>query len=117
MTLSWVLAQESYGYYYSGDLREALDTAQHAQGLVKYIPCVGAALAAALEARIHAMMGRQRETHEAVAHAEQLLSLLTGDDLIPSALVTMKPSYASMKATPTQSARNDASIPRARPGA
>ncbi|HEX2242992.1 MAG TPA: hypothetical protein VHK27_07035 [Gammaproteobacteria bacterium] len=85
VTLSWVLAHESYGHYYSGDLQEALDTARHAQDLVTRIPCVGSVLAAALEARIHAIMGRQRETHEALAHAERLLSSLTGDDLIPSA--------------------------------
>ncbi|MGH3915680.1 MAG: hypothetical protein ACRDTC_20070 [Pseudonocardiaceae bacterium] len=85
VTLAWVLAQESYGYYYSGDLQEALDIARHARGLVKRIPCVGAALAAALEARIYAMMGRQGETREALARAEQLLSLLAEDELIPSA--------------------------------
>lgn len=85
VTLSWVLAHESYGHYYSGDLQEALDTAQHAQDLVTRIPCVGSALAAALEARINAIMGRQRETREAIACAEKVLSLLVGDDLIPSA--------------------------------
>lgn len=101
VTLSWVLAHESYGHYYSGDLQEALDTAQHAQDLVTRIPCVGSALAAALEARINAIMGRQRETLEAIARAEKVLSLLVGDDLIPSALVTMKLSYVSMKVTLT----------------
>lgn len=85
VTLSWVLAHESYGHYYSGDLQEALDTAQHAQDLVTRVPCVGSALAAALEARIHAIMGQQHETREALARAEKLLSLLAGDDLIPSA--------------------------------
>lgn len=85
LTLSWVLAQESYGHYYSGDLQEALDTTRQAQDLAKRTPCVGAALAVALEARIHAMMGRQRETREALARAEQLLPLLARDDLIPSA--------------------------------
>ncbi|MCA1601117.1 MAG: hypothetical protein LC776_05575 [Acidobacteria bacterium] len=53
LTLSWVLAQESYGHYYSGDLQEALNTAQRAQDPIKHTPCVGAALAAALEARIY----------------------------------------------------------------
>jgi tetratricopeptide (TPR) repeat protein len=85
VTLSWVLAHESYGHYYSGDLQEALDTAQHAQELVTRIPCVGSALAAALEARIHAMMGQPRETREALARAEKILSFLTGADLTPSA--------------------------------
>lgn len=85
VTLSWVLAHESYGHYYSDDLQEALGVAQHAQHLVRCIPCVGSALAAALEARICATMGRQRETREALARAENVLSSLGGDDLIPSA--------------------------------
>lgn len=85
VTLSWVLAHESYGHYYSGDLQESLDTAQHAQDLVTRIPCVGSALAAALEARIHAITGGVRETREALARAEKILSFLADADLIPSA--------------------------------
>jgi len=83
-TLSWVLAQEAYGHYYSGDLLEAVDVARHACEIVRK-PCTGAALAAALEARAHAAMRRPEETREALARAESILSQLSGDALIPSA--------------------------------
>lgn len=58
-TLSWVLAQEAYGHYYSGDVTEALDVAGHA-GEVMHVPCTGAALAAALEARIRSHRQKHR---------------------------------------------------------
>lgn len=84
-TYSWVLAQEAYGHYYSADLLEAIDVARHAQAVVRVTPCVGAALAAALEARAHAAMGRHQETREALGRAEGILSRLDGDALAPSA--------------------------------
>lgn len=84
-TLSWILAQEAYGHYYGGDMLEAIDVARHAHDVVR-TPCTGAALAAALEARAHASMGRDQETREALARAENVLSQLDGDALIPSAL-------------------------------
>lgn len=83
-TLSWILAQEAYGHYYSGDRLEAIDVARHAYEVVR-VPCTGAALAAALEARAHATMGRHQETREALGRAENMLSRLDGDALIPSA--------------------------------
>ncbi|PZS28794.1 MAG: hypothetical protein DLM59_14015 [Pseudonocardiales bacterium] len=82
---SWVLAQEAYGHYYSGDLQEAVDVACHAQALVPRTPCVGAALAAALEARAYAAMGCHQETRDAIARAEAILARLEGEALIPSA--------------------------------
>ncbi len=84
-THSWILAQESYGHYYSADLLEAVDVARHAQAVVRATPCVGAALAAALEARAHAAMGRHQETREALGRAEGILSHLDGEALTPSA--------------------------------
>jgi tetratricopeptide (TPR) repeat protein len=84
-TLSWVLAHEAYGHYYSHDLREALDVARCAQEVVKQRPGVGAALAAALEARIHAAMGRKADTHAALRRAEQCLANLPPAALAPSA--------------------------------
>jgi transcriptional regulator with XRE-family HTH domain len=60
VTHSWVLAQESYGHYYSSDFREATEVAWHAQDIVRTSPCVGAALAAALEGRAQAAMGHQQ---------------------------------------------------------
>lgn len=83
-TLCWILAQEAHGHYYSGDLLEAIDVARHAYGIVRG-PCVGAALAAALEARAYAVMGQYPETREALARAETFLSHLDGDALTPSA--------------------------------
>jgi tetratricopeptide (TPR) repeat protein len=82
---SWVLAQEAYGHYYSGDMLEAVDVARHAQELASSRPSVGAALAAALEARAHAAMGRRDETRAALAYAEEVTAQLDGDALIPSA--------------------------------
>ncbi len=85
VTLSWVLAQESYGHYYSSDFREAAEVAYHAQDIVRTSPCVGAALAAALEGRAQAAMGHRQEARAALARAEDILSHLRGDELAPSA--------------------------------
>lgn len=84
-TSSWVLAQEAHGHYYSTDFREAVEVARHAQEVVHETACVGAALAAALEARAQAAMGRHRETHTALTQAEEILSHLHGDELAASA--------------------------------
>lgn len=83
-TLSWVLAQEAHGHYYSGDILEAIEVARNAYE-VSRTPCIGAALAAALEARAQATTRNQRETREALDRAESILSRLSGDTLIPSA--------------------------------
>jgi tetratricopeptide (TPR) repeat protein len=85
LTFSWVLAQEAYGHYYSGDLPEAIEVARYAQKIVPRTPCVGSALAAALEARAHALMGRHRETREALARAEEIVGCLKGEELASSA--------------------------------
>jgi tetratricopeptide (TPR) repeat protein len=79
------LAQEAYGHYCSGDMLEAVDVAQHAQQFVPTSPCVGAALAAALEARAHAAMGSHEATRAALAQAEEITAQLEGDALVPSA--------------------------------
>lgn len=73
---SWVRAQEAYGHYYSGDLLEAIHVAQHAQELSGRIPSVGAVLAAALEARAQAALGRRNETRAALGYTETCLSHL-----------------------------------------
>jgi transcriptional regulator with XRE-family HTH domain len=85
VTHSWVLAQESYGHYYNSDFREAAEVACHAQDIVRASPCVGAALAAALEGRAQAAMGNGQAAHAALARAEDVLSYLRGDELAPSA--------------------------------
>jgi tetratricopeptide (TPR) repeat protein len=82
---SWVLAQEAYGHYYSADLVEAMEVAQHAQAVGAANPCVGAALAAALEARVAAVMGQAKETRATLGRAEEILSHLGGEALTPSA--------------------------------
>jgi transcriptional regulator with XRE-family HTH domain len=82
--LSWVLAQESYGHYYSGDMSEAIDISRHATEVVK-VPCTGAALASALEARACAITGKHTQARNALSRAESILSLLDEEVLIPSA--------------------------------
>jgi tetratricopeptide (TPR) repeat protein len=92
-TLSWVLAQEAHGHYYGGDMLEAIDVARHA-GEVARVPCAGAALGAALEARAQATLGRNDETRKALARAEDTLSHLSEEDaLIPSAFGYNEASY------------------------
>jgi transcriptional regulator with XRE-family HTH domain len=88
LTHSWVRAQEAYGYYYAGDLPTAIDVAGDAQALAGRSPCVGAALAAALEARAHAALGgadRRHEAETALRRAEVILWQLAQDALIASA--------------------------------
>ncbi|HXP19102.1 MAG TPA: helix-turn-helix transcriptional regulator [Streptosporangiaceae bacterium] len=85
VVLSWVLAQEAYGHYYSGDLREAVSVARHAQALVPRSPSAAAVLAAALEARAHAVRGDVRETRNALARAETGLGALEPGSLTASA--------------------------------
>jgi transcriptional regulator with XRE-family HTH domain len=84
-TLSWVLAQEAYGHYYSGDLSEALSVAQQAQESTRTAPRVGAVLAAALEARIHGAFGRSLDCRNALDRAEAILSALPTESLNDSA--------------------------------
>jgi plasmid maintenance system antidote protein VapI len=83
-TLAWVLAQEAHGHYYSGDVLEAIDVARHAYE-TSPTPCTGTALGAALEARAQATLGRNEETRNALARAEDALAHLGGDVLVPSA--------------------------------
>jgi len=78
------LAQEAHGHYYGGDTLEAIDVARYGYAVAK-APCTGAALAAALEARAQATLGRDKETRDALRRAEYVLSRLDGDALIPSA--------------------------------
>ncbi|HEY2270558.1 MAG TPA: hypothetical protein VGI96_48635 [Streptosporangiaceae bacterium] len=82
--LSWAVAQEAYGYYYAGDMpgavacaRTALDAAPH--------PCVGGALAAALEMRAHAAMGDAASARRALEVADRIHGQLTGEALAASA--------------------------------
>ncbi|MFI9641121.1 helix-turn-helix domain-containing protein [Micromonospora sp. NPDC051925] len=85
VTRSWVLAQEAHVYYYSADFRETVHLARHAQDVAGREASVGAVLAAAIEARALAAMGRREETRAALGQAEGLLSRLEGDSLSASA--------------------------------
>lgn len=85
MMQSWVLAQEAHAHYYSADFREAVTVARYAQEVAGHKACVGTALAAAIEARAQAAMGRREETRAALGRAEELLSRLEGDALSASA--------------------------------
>jgi transcriptional regulator with XRE-family HTH domain len=82
---SWVRAQEAYVHFYSGDIREAIVVASHAAAVAGRSPSVGVALAAALQARAHAVIGDTAATHASVDAAERALADLDDGDLIASA--------------------------------
>ncbi|MDT3438267.1 helix-turn-helix transcriptional regulator [Pseudofrankia sp. BMG5.37] len=82
---SWVRAQDAYTYYYGGAVREAVAAAQEAQAIAGRTPCVGAVLAAALQARAHAVLGQKVETDAALRKAEAILAALQPDDVTESA--------------------------------
>jgi len=82
---SWVRAQEAYAHYYSGSLSAAISVAEEAQAIAARRPCVGVALAAALEARAQAALGRPDETRAALRRARETLARLQGESLVPSA--------------------------------
>ncbi|RBQ16957.1 XRE family transcriptional regulator [Spongiactinospora rosea] len=83
--VSWVLAQEAYGHFYAGDFTEAISVTREAQDI--RISCVGAVLAAALEARAQAALGPARapEARSALIRAEALLDSLAREDVNDSA--------------------------------
>jgi tetratricopeptide (TPR) repeat protein len=87
LTLSWVRAHEAYGYYYSEDMHEAISIARHAQHITQKTPSVGAALAAALEARALAALGPDltEPAQAAIRRAETIMFGLKPADLIASA--------------------------------
>ncbi|MFD3399847.1 hypothetical protein ACFWUU_04170 [Kribbella sp. NPDC058693] len=85
LTQSWMLAQEAYGHFYSNDLSEAIAVAERAQEVSSAPGGVGAPLAAALEARACAAIGDRRATTAALGRAEEHVSHLSGDALLPSA--------------------------------
>jgi transcriptional regulator with XRE-family HTH domain len=84
-TISWVLAQEAYGHYYSGDLGEALMVARGAQHAAGATPRVGSVLSAALEARILAARGDALGCERALGRAEDALTQLAPEYVNDSA--------------------------------
>lgn len=75
-TLSWMYAQEAYQLYYSADIVGAVELAVRAQHLAGGLPCVGPALAAPLEARAQAVLGRREAAADALSRAEVALGRL-----------------------------------------
>jgi transcriptional regulator with XRE-family HTH domain len=98
-TLSWMYAQEAYQLYYGGDLEGAVELACRAQHLAGGLPCVGPALAAPLEARAHALLGRRDETSTALAEAETALGRLAPGTLSPPRLAIRSLSFDSTVGT------------------
>ncbi|WP_203913984.1 XRE family transcriptional regulator [Rhizocola hellebori] len=84
-TRSWVHAQEAYVHYYAGNLAEAVAVARHAQAIAGRMICVGLPLAAALEARVHGVLGRRQEAKVALDKAEATVAVLDLDARMPSA--------------------------------
>jgi len=82
---SWVRSQEAYTLFYAANLQAAIEVAADAQALAGAVPCVGAALAAALKARAHAALGDRRATHEALDNAMNTLATLDATDVVASA--------------------------------
>lgn len=84
-TRSWILAQEAYGHFYTGDLVQAVAVAQDAQRTAE--SSVGAVLAVALEARAHAALApeRGRECRAALHRAEDMLGALPAEVINDSA--------------------------------
>jgi hypothetical protein len=78
-------AQEAYQLYYGGDLYGAVELAVRAQHLCSGGPCVADALAASLEARAQARLGRRPETEAALERASVALDRLDERDKQPSA--------------------------------
>ncbi|MGH8939996.1 MAG: helix-turn-helix domain-containing protein, partial [Actinomycetes bacterium] len=81
---AWVLSQEAYSLYYGGDLVEAAYVAAQAQHVARQAACPGVAATAALEARIHALYGRSKETHDALRRAGRALAGLDAEARIAS---------------------------------
>ncbi len=73
---SWVCAQEAYFHFYDRNLTSAIESARHAEDLTQNSASVGSVLAAALEARAHALQGDNSQTFAAVGRAESYLEHL-----------------------------------------
>lgn len=84
-TLSWMYAQEAYQLYYGADIEGAVELACRAQVLAGGLPCVGPALAAPLEARALARLGRGGEAAAALGAAEVALERLPAEHQVGSA--------------------------------
>lgn len=82
---SWVQAQEAYYHFYADNVHAAVDAARYAQEITNSNPGVGSALAAALEARAHALQGNKPEALRAIGDAEEYTVNLNDESAIASA--------------------------------
>lgn len=83
--MSWIYAHQAYQAYYLGDMDSAVDFAARAQHLAGGLPCVGPALAAPLEARALAVLGRPEAAAGALQRAEVALERMPEEERIGSA--------------------------------
>lgn len=83
-TVAWATAQEAYGYYYAADMPAAIACARAAVGAAPF-PCVGGALASALEMRACAVTGDADGARRALDAAARIHAALSGPELEPSA--------------------------------
>ncbi|GLZ09627.1 hypothetical protein Acsp03_70930 [Actinomadura sp. NBRC 104412] len=84
-TESWVLAQVAYGHFYCGDPVGAITVARHARDRAGKAVCVGAPLAAALEARAHAALGSRSDVQTILGQVEEMVERLDDESRVPSA--------------------------------
>lgn len=89
-----MLSQEAYSYYYDGKVVEAAFIAANAQHIAKQAACSAVATTAALEARIHAMHGKTKETHAALERTERALSRLDTQDRLRSLICYNEAKFA-----------------------
>ena len=82
---AWVRAQDAYTSYYAGSLTTAVALAQAAQAAAANVPCAGAALASALEARAQASLGNEVAAHAALGRTMTTLERLAPDERTRSA--------------------------------
>jgi len=73
---AWVLSEEAYVHYNSGDIAETLHVVGHAQQVARHAPCPGLANAITLEARTQAKLGRVTETNAALDRLEHTVGRL-----------------------------------------
>jgi hypothetical protein len=84
-TRAWVRAQEAYAHFYSNNVHRAIVVAREAQAAASGRPCVGVALAAALEARACAVIGDADGVRDALHCATTVLDALAADEQTSSA--------------------------------
>jgi Helix-turn-helix domain len=84
---AWIVARKAMLYlWYERPVERAADLARVAQMMAGRTPTVSGSLAAAMEARAQARLGRKREALAAVSRAEEIFNRLSPGDVEPSIL-------------------------------